>query len=349
MNGKTRITSEQFLRFNEQLFGLVRARVPLDQGLRQMAGEIGRGRLQTLTASVGQDLERGLQLSDALEKLRPHLTDYYVSLVRAGEKSGSLAEILHHIVTETRRQIDHRRVLVTSLAYPVMVCVMAIAVFSFICANVIPHFVDIFRQLGADLPLLTLMVVNTYNALARHLVPLLVIAGIFVAGLAIILPGYAARSFRDALLLNCPIIGSIVYNDTAISFCRSLGYLLTRGVTMTDALALTQSVVRNVIARRFVGDVHEGVLRGESLSAALERHPYLPPSTYWMIRMAEERGDLDKTLLDVADFYQMKNEQIRRTIGGMIEPVIVLALGLAIGTLVISLYLPLFTIPKIIH
>jgi type II secretory pathway component PulF len=349
MNGNGKITSEQFLRFNEQLLGLVRARVPLDHGLRQMAGEMTRGRLQNFTASVAEDLERGLQLSDALEKFRPNVADYYISLVRAGEKSGSLAEILHHIITETRRQIDHRRVLVTSLAYPAMVAVMAAAILWFICQMVTPRFVDIFSQLGADLPLLTRVVIKVFTAIVQHFIPLLILAALLIGGLAIFFRSLRLRPFRDAFLLHCPIIGSLVYNDIAISFCRSLGYLLTRGVTMTDALVLTQSVVRNFIARQFVGDVREGVLRGESLSVALEDHPYLPPSTHWMIRLSEERGDLDKTLLDIADFYQVKNEQIRRTIGGMVEPVIIFLLGLVIGTIVVSFYLPLFTIPRILR
>jgi len=350
MNEKApRITAEQFLRFNEHLFGLVRARVPLDQGLRQMAEEMGRGRLQTFTASVAQDLQRGCQLSEALEKFQPHLTDYYVALVRAGEKGGSLAEILHHIVTETRRQIHHRRALVTSLAYPTMVLLMAVGIFSLVCLKVIPHFAAIFREFGAQLPSLTQVIVNLFTGVLTHLVPLLLIAGILVIGLVIVFSGRVARPFRDALLLNFPIIGPLVYNDVAISFCRSLGFLLMRGVTMTDALSLTQSVLRNVVARQFVGQVRESVLRGESLSTALERHHYLPPSASWMIRLSEERGDLDKTLLDLADFYEVKNEHIRQTIGSMVEPVIIFGLGIAIGTVIVALYLPLFTIPKIIR
>jgi len=349
MNGSTKISSEQFLRFNEQLLGLVRARVPLDQGLRQMALEMGRGRSQNFTASVAEDLERGLQLSAALEKFRPQVTDYYLALVRAGETGGSLAEILHHIIGETRRQIEHRRVLVTSLAYPAMVVVMAAAIFAFICEMVIPQFVDIFRQLGADLPGLTRIFVSTYTVVTKHFALFAVLAVLIAGGVVGLFRSPTARPFRDALLLHSPVISSLVYNDIAISFCRSLGFLLTRGVTMSDALVLTQSVMRNVIARQFVGDVREGVERGESLSAAIDQHPYLPPSTHWMIRLSEERGDLDKTLLDIADFYQIRNEQLRRTIGGMVEPVVIFLLGLAIGTMVVSFYLPLFTIPRIIR
>jgi type IV pilus assembly protein PilC len=349
MNGNARITSEQFLRFNEQLLGLVRARVPLDQGLRQMALEMGRGRLQNFTASVAEDLDRGLQLSAALEKFYPNVTDYYLALVRAGETGGSLAEILHHIIGETRRQIEYRRVLVSSLAYPAMVLVMAVAIFWFICQMVTPRFVDLFAQLGADLPKLTRVVISAFTTIVQHFVPLLVLAVLLAGGLVILFRSRTVRPFRDALLLHCPVISALVYNDIAISFCRSLGFLLTRGVTMSDALVLTQSVMRNVIAKQFVGDVRDGVLRGESLSAAIDQHPYLPPSTHWMIRLSEERGDLDKTLLDIADFYQIRNEQFRRTIGGMVEPVVIFLLGLAIGTIVVSFYLPLFTIPRIIR
>jgi len=352
MNGNQisrRITAEQFLRFNEQLLGLVRARVPLDHGLRQMADEMGRGRLQTFASAVADDLERGLQLSETLAKFQPQLSDYYVALVRAGEKGGSLAEVLHHIVTETRRQINHRRVVVTSLAYPAMVLVMAVVIFSLILVKIIPQFVEMFAQLGGDLPVPTQMVINASNALVNHLVPILVVAGVIIAGLIVTGTGRVARPFRDALLLNSPLIGTLVYNELAVSFSRCLGFLLTRGVAMTDALALTASVLRNVIARRFVEKVRESVSSGERFADALERHPFLPPSTCWMIRLAEDRGDLDRTLLDIADFYGVKNEQIRRTIGGMIEPLVILGLGLVIGSIIVSFYLPLFTIPKLIR
>jgi len=342
------ITSEEFLQFNEQLLGLVRARVPLDSGLQQMADEIEGGRLRTFVASVADDLGRGRQLSQALERFRPEISDYYIALLRAGEKGGSLAEILHHIVSETRRQIDHRHAVAAALAYPTMILLIASAVFAFICLVIIPQFKDVYQELGADLPQPTASLIAVVDAVRHSFPRVVVVAAVLFTVLGLFISGRIARPLRDALLVNLPVIGRFVLNDIAITFMRCLGFLLSRNVTMADALVLTQSVLRNVLAQRFVAQVHEGILRGERFSDMLDRHPYFPMSTRWMIRLSEDRGDLSQTLLDLADFYQTKQQHLRQTFQGMIEPVLIVFLGLVVGFIVVSLYLPLFTIPKII-
>ena len=341
-----RLNAEQFLRFNEHVLGLVRTRVPLDHGLRRMAKEIRRGRLQNFVASVADDLESGHQLSEALEKFRPHVSDYYVTLVRAGEAGGSLAEIFHHIVTETRRQIEHRRAIWTALTYPAAVFLFAIAIVSLMLAFLVPRFKEIFDELGAAMPTATLLLVGLAQTFADHFVAIAVAFAIVVLVVAFILASRLGRPVRDALALNLPLVAPLAYNDIMISLCRCLGFLLERKVVMADALALTQSVLRNTIARRFVGEVREGIVRGERFSDMLDKHHFLPISTGWMIRLSEDRGDLAQTLTDLAGFYQLKQEHIRRTVHGLLEPLLIIGIGILIGLIVITLYLPLFAIPK---
>jgi type IV pilus assembly protein PilC len=345
-NGK--ISSEEFLRFNEQMLGLVRARVPLDAGLRQMAEEMERGRLKTFASAVAQELGRGRQLGEALDKFRPQVSDYYIALVKAGEKGGSLAEILHHIVSETRRQIDHRRAVATALAYPTMIVLVAGAILLFICVFLIPQFKNIFHDLGAELPEPTSQLIAVVDFLRARFLSVATVLALLVFVSALFLAGRIGRPFRDALLINVPIVGRLVYNDIAITFTRCMGFLLTRGVPMTDALMLTRSVLRNVHAKQFVDQIRDGVVRGERFSDLLDRYPYFPLSTRWMIRMAEERGDLGQTFLDLADFYQSKQQHLRVNVQVMLEPVLIVGLGLVVGFIVVSLYLPLFTIPKVI-
>jgi type IV pilus assembly protein PilC len=340
------ISAGEFLRFNEHLLGLVEARMPLDEGLRRMVTETRSGRLKAFVGEIAEDVEQGSQLSEALAKRKPFVADYYVALVRAGERAGSLAEVLHHIITETRRQIDHRRAVVISLAYPIMVFCLAMAVLMFLCWKVIPEFVDVYHDLGADLPVPTQITVNVAFALRDHLLIVGAALAGFIGAVLVIPP---VRPVRDALLLNLPIVGRLVFADMAISFSRCLGFLLARGVPMTEALGLTESVMQNVVARRYVGEVREGVAQGESLGDMLDVHVFLPPSTRWMIHLAEERGDLDRVLLDIASAYEFTQEQVRRTVRGMLEPAMIVALGLLIGWLVITLYLPLFAIPHIIR
>jgi type II secretory pathway component PulF len=343
-----RIDAEDFLRFNEHLLGLVRARVPLGEGLRQMADEVEGGRLQSFVAAVAQDIERGQQLSAALAKFSPQIPDYYLAIVAAGEQSGSLADVLHHIVTETRRQIDYRRALFTSLAYPAMVVLFAAVVLAFVSVVIIPKFKEIYAQLGAELPAPTAVMIVIVDFLLSRKVPLLV--GLLLVALVLrqSFAGRIARRLRDALLLNIPLVGRIVFNDFAITFTRCTGFLLSRGVAMVDALTLTESVVQNLVARDFVAVLRQGVSGGESLSRMLEAYPYFPASTRWIIRLSEERGDLPQTLLDLADFYDVKQQHIREAFRGMLEPILIVALGCVIGTIIVLLYLPLFEIPKVI-
>jgi len=347
-----RITAQQFLVFNDHLLGLVRARVPLDQGLRRMAEEMKPGlnapsRFRGFIDRVAGELERGSQLSQALESAQVTLPDYYIALVRAGEAGGSLAEILHHVVTETQRRISHRRAVTSALIYPAVVLIFAVTIFSFILWVIVPHFVDIFLELGAELPLPTLMLVNLATGVGAwwpYLLALMVLLPVLAFG-----SKWIGRTFRDALLLNLPVVGRLVYDDTIVTFTRSLAFMLARRVPLPDALTLTQSVLENRLARQFVGDVRGEVERGRSLSEALDASNFLAPSTRWMIRLSEQRGDLDATLSEIADYYQDRVQTYRRSIQGLLEPVIITGMGIIIGIMIISLYLPLFYIPKVIR
>jgi type IV pilus assembly protein PilC len=313
-----------------------------------MAEEVGGGRLQTFTSTVADELSRGRQLSEALERYSPDIPDYYIALVRAGEKAGSLAEVLYHVIHETRRQIDHRRAVITSLAYPTMTLLFAAAIIVFVGVVVVPEFRAAYNELGAELPEPTGSLFQLLENVGRHPLYYGATVATIVAALAAFGSGHVARGMRDAILLNMPIVGRMVFNNAAITFMRCTGFLLERGVAMAEALRLTESVMQNVVARQFVAQVREGVERGEPFSDLLDAYPYFPQSTRWILRLAEERGDLDQALLELADFHEVKQEHLREAFRGMLEPVLIILVGLLVGTLVVLLYMPLFEIPKLI-
>ncbi len=346
MAGK-KISKEDLIRLNKELHAIVKAGMPMDEGLRHLAKELD-GRLKPLVEDLQRRIEKGESLSAALAARKDVLEDYYITMIRAGEESGNLGKVLLNVIAGYQRSLAVERTLRTSCRYPVVILCLFVVIFSLILINVIPQLEDVYTYMGAELPYATSFLFDLSHLLRFHYLKLLAV----VVGVVIIIyllartkPG---RTFLDALFLRLPFIGSIVYFDLISTFARNLANLLTSNVPLDTALRLTRGTLRNSVGRMMVARIEEYVTKGKTIASALEENRYCPPATVWMIKTAEERGNLEDVLYDVAQYYDERYYELREEAFHYIEPFLIVLLGLVIGFMVISLYLPLFAIPRLI-
>jgi type IV pilus assembly protein PilC len=342
-----KLSKEDLIRLNKELHAIVKAGMPMDEGLRHLAKELD-GQLKPMVEDLQRRIEKGESLSAALAARKDLLEDYYIAMVRAGEESGNLGKVLLNIIAGYQRSLAVERTIRTSCRYPVIILCLFLVIFSLILIKVLPQFAEIYAYMGAEIPGPAAFFITLSTLLRLHYLKILAV----VIGVVVIVylfgrtkPG---RTFLDALLLRLPFIGSIAYFDLISTFARNLANLLTSNVPLDAALRLTRSTLRNSVGQMMVARIEEYVSKGKTIAAALEENRYCPPATIWMIKTAEERGDLENVLYDVAQYYDDRYYELREETFHYIEPFLIVLLGLVIGFMVISLYLPLFTIPKII-
>ena len=346
MAGK-KLSKEDLIRLNKELHAIVKAGMPMDEGLRHLAKELD-GRLKALVNDLLRRIEKGESLSTALGARKDMLEDYYITMVRAGEESGNLGKVLLNVIAGYQRSLAVERTLRASCRYPMVIACLFIAIFSLILTIVLPHFDRIYAQMGAELPWITAFFLSLSLTLRFHYLEIIAVVVGVIALLYILWRTKPGRVFLDGLLLRLPFIGSIAYFDLISTFARNLANLLTSNVPLDTALHLTRGTLRNSAGQKMVARIEEYVAKGKTIASALEENRYCPPSTIWMIKTGEERGDLENVLYDLAQYYDEKYYELREEAFHYIEPFLIILLGIIIGIMVISLYLPLFTIPKIL-
>jgi len=341
---------EEFSRFNQELEALVRTRLPLSQGLRRMARDLGSSRvLGALADEVAKGLERGRSLSESLEESGRSFPRLYIQLVRVGEKSESLATVLSAIVRSARREQEMRSSLKTMLIYPTFILTLAMAITVGVALFVVPHFVNLYAEIGAELPAITLFIIAGSRSLSgKEGLGLLLIPILLVMLYRIARKRPSTRRWLDAVVYRLPLFGSLVSVHHAGLWCRALGELVGGGIPLDESLDCVAEAVSNLRLRKITLDAAARVRRGGRIFDATEGVYVLPASFLWMIGRAEERGDLSDTLRELADLAEAKTTLLRQRAFTFFEPILLLCIGLGIGILVVSLYLPLFWIGHVV-
>lgn len=342
-------SSDELVRFTRQLASLLRAGLPLLESLQMIARTQGSGAIWALAGQLHQDLQNGLSLSAALRRQSAVFGDLYIALVEAGEVSGQLDLMLERIVHHLEKTQALVRRVRSALTYPVVVLAVAVVVLVIIMVAVVPSFEAVFSSYGAELPWVTQWVVD----MSRWFVSATPVLLCAVLGMALLLiwtwrrwPAFAY--WVEDLSLALPLWGTLLRGAAVARWSRTLATLLASGLPLAQAL---QSV-RQASGRRAYAlatdRVRDRILRGSSLQAALGLEPAFPPLLQQMAAVGEESGTLDFLLEKVADFQEAElNERVQR-LSTLIEPATVLLLGLMVGVLVLSLYLPVFQMGQII-
>ena len=338
-----KVTTEDIAVFSRQTATMLSAGIPLVQGFEIVGAGLEKASMQKLVQDLRTDIEGGSSLREALARRPEHFSDLYVNLVAAGEQAGALDSLLEKIATYLEKTEALKKKVRKALTYPIMVLVVAILVTIGLLIYVIPQFESLFAGFGAELPPFTQFVINLSRGINNHLV--LVIGAL--AGGPWAIYTWIKRTPRvqetlSRLALDVPVIGPILRNSALARYCRTLSTLFTAGVPLVEALESVAGATGNTVYRDGVMRVREEVATGQRLQRAMDATGLFPSLIVQMIGVGEEAGALDAMAGKVASFYEAEVDTSVDALASMLEPIIMGILGILIGGLVMSMYLPIF-------
>ena len=348
IGGRKKVKSKDLSIFTRQFSVMIDAGLPLVQCLEILAQQQDNKYFQQVLLQVRQDVEEGSTLAAAMGRHSRVFDQLYSNMVEAGETGGILDLILQRLSTFIEKLVKLKRDVISAMIYPTAVIVMAIAAVAVIMVVVIPQFEQIFLGLlgpGEQLPLPTRIVVGISNFLAGW-GGLVILVGLIasVIGLRLYYKTPGGRRVIDRLMLKTPIIGPILRKVAVARFARTLSTLLSSGVPILQSLDITARTAGNVIVEEAITSVRAGVERGENFVDPLKATEVFPHMVAQMVGIGEQTGALDAMLGKIADFYEQEVDAAIANLLTLMEPLLIGFLGVTIGSIVIAMYMPLFTL-----
>jgi type IV pilus assembly protein PilC len=330
--------------FSRQFATMISAGLSLVRALDILERQSDDKKLKEIVGDVRRRVEEGSALADAFAMHPQTFSDLYINLTRAGELGGVLDETMHRVAEFMEKDATLRAKVKSAMTYPTVIFFFAISIVVFLLVFALPTFATMFEGLGSELPLLTRIVIRISDILRDYwYIWILSIVGFIIA-----FKKYTATP-RGKLqwhkfLLRLPVFGLLNRKVTVSRFARTLGTLLSSGVPVMQALEITGKASGNKVVENAVDDVRASIREGESISIPMEASGIFPPMVTQMIAVGEETGSLDSMLKKISDFYDMEVETTLDSLTSLIEPLLMMFMGVMVGFIVIAMYLPLFTI-----
>jgi general secretion pathway protein F len=346
--GPGRINRRDVLTFTHQLGTLVEAGLPLDRALVILEDLAPNPRLRAITGDLLKGIRGGSSLAEAMAKHQPRpFSRLAVNMVRAGEKGGVLEATLKRLAELLEETQEFKEAVVSALIYPILLTAVGAAAVVFLLTFVIPRFVDIFKDLGQSLPLPTQILLAVSGAV-QHYWWLFVGLGLCAAlAVRMTLSSEAGRWQWDRLVLRLPLLGEVVLKTETARFARVLGTLLKSGVPVLTALGVVHDLAGNQVLGRAIERVADGVRRGAGITGPLGESKAFPAMAVHIVRVGEETGRLEEMLLKLAADLEAEVRRLVKRLMGLIEPSIILIMGLVVGFIVVALLMAIFSITEV--
>jgi type IV pilus assembly protein PilC len=333
--------AKDFLLFNQEFATLFKAGLPILQSLEILHKRTENLSFRSALEGIIHDIKGGSALSDAMARQPAYFPPLYTATVRAGEKSGSLVDVLKRYIEYQKKMLATRRKLISALAYPAFLVMALFGVLLLFFFYIIPNFTAMFDQ-GGELPFLTTLLIAFTAGLTRYF-------PFIAAGIAAVIAALyswqrteAGRKALDEIKLRIPLVRSLMMQYILAQLTRTLATVLRGGIPLVQALETTAGVISNrVMAKRMI-EVRTLVTQGVSLADAVERTKLAADMTVRMIEVGESSGDLPQMLEDIAEFYDQEVENRLALLTTMIEPVLMVSMGMIIAVIIVALYLPIF-------
>ncbi|HVS88962.1 MAG TPA: type II secretion system F family protein [Candidatus Acidoferrum sp.] len=339
------VNAKELAIFTRQFSVMIDAGLPLVQCLEILASQQDNQTFQKVLVGTRGSVEGGATLSAAMRQYTKVFDPLYVNMVEAGETGGILDTILQRLSTYIEKNVKLQRAVKSALVYPVGVLTVAAGVITLLLWKVVPIFATLFAGLGVDLPLPTKIVIGLSNFIGSifGLLILVAIAGI-VIGLKVWYGTQQGRYAIDATILRLPVLGLLMRKIAVARFTRTLGTLISSGVPILEGLDITAKTAGNAVVERALKRVRKSLEEGKSLTEPLKDSEVFPGMVTQMIAVGEQTGAMDAMLQKIADFYEEEVDAAVKDLLTALEPVMIVFLGLVVGGVVISMYLPLFSL-----
>ncbi|HKC06751.1 MAG TPA: type II secretion system F family protein [Methylomirabilota bacterium] len=343
-----KVKDKEMAIFTRQFSTMIDAGLPLVQCLNILAEQSESKTLRSVTGQVARNVEAGSTLADALRRHPRTFDDLFTNLVEVGEAGGILDVVLQRLAAYIEKAAALKRKVKAAMVYPCAIIGVALLVVIFMLTFVIPTFAQMFKDLGADLPLPTKVVMILSDFVRSYI--LLIIAAMIGAVMA--LRSYyrteGGRATIDALMLKLPVFGTLVRKVAVARFTRTLGTLVQSGVPILDGLRITARTAGNKVVEKAVLQCRAAVTEGKTLADPLRTSGVFPPMVTQMISVGEQTGALDAMLSKIADFYDDEVDTAVSTLTSLLEPIMIVFLGVVVGGLVVAMYLPIFKLVTLV-
>lgn len=337
-----RLSGRRFLSFNQEFLVLIRSGLPILQVLDTITERLESGPLLDVLREIRTEVKGGSMLSEAFAKfprIFPHL---YIASIRAGEKTGDLPVTLARYLAYQKRQEALKGKVRGASFYPILLTIAVLVVLAFMLLYVVPSFTQIYADADAQLPLLTRMLVGISTNLVAWLPLLLPALIVVIAGARLYLASSAGALLLDRFKLRVPFFGPLFLDYALSGFCRTFGTTLASGIPAVQAMQMSRGTLNNRVLEQAMVRAVQRVEEGATISAAIEQTGYFPIIALRMIGVGETSGALADMLADVAEYYEQEVERRLDRLTTLIEPMMMLAMGLLIGGIVVAMYIPIF-------
>lgn len=338
------VSTKQLTTFTSQLSTLQDAGLPIVRSLKILQGQMKRGTLKSTVGTVAEDIESGSTFSDALSKHPIIFDKLFVNMVKAGEIGGVLDTILRRLSEFMEKSQKLKKRIAGAAIYPAAVITVAGAILVAIMILVVPQFEKIFKDVKIPLPAITAALITMSNGLKEswYVIPIF-IGGVYI-GFQIFVSYKAGKYIMDRVVISMPIFGDIVRKSSISRLTRTLGTLVTSGVPILEALGIVRNAIANQVIANAVVAVQESIRGGESIAEPLAQSGEFDDIVVNMIDVGEETGELDKMLMKIADNYDEEVDVLVGSMVSLLEPMMIIVMGVAIGFIVLALFLPLISL-----
>jgi type IV pilus assembly protein PilC len=343
-----KVKDKELTVFTRQIATMINAGLPLVQSLEVLASQQPNKQFKRILTKIREDVEGGSTFAASLKQHPTVFTPLYMSMVEAGEAGGFLDTVLNRLAGYIEKSMALRRKVKGAMIYPATIITVAVAVVIFLLIFVIPTFKTLFEGFGAALPLPTRIVLELSRLVRTHVVTVL---GAFVGTVFALRFYYRTEKGKkviDSLLLRLPIIGQLIRKVSVAKFTRTLGTLVSSGVPILDGLNITARVAGNKVVEEAILKTRSSIAEGKTIADPLGASGIFPPMVVQMISVGEQTGALDAMLAKIADFYDAEVDQAVSNLTTLLEPIMIVFLGVVVGGVIIAMYLPIFKLVTVI-
>ena len=336
------VGTKEIVILTRQFATMIDAGLPLVQCLEILGAQQQNPHFQKVVLTVKVDVESGSTLADALAKHPRIFDELYVNLVSAGEVGGILDTILNRLATYMEKNMKLIGQVKSAMIYPSVVSLVAVGVTAVLLIFVIPVFEKMFKDFGGTLPAPTQFVIDLSNGLRANLIPVIIGITVFVFGIRAIARSTKGRLFLDGLMLKAPVLGPLFRKVAVAKFTRTLGTMIASGVPILDALHITAKSAGNKVVENAIMYTRERISEGRTMADPLAETGVFPVMVVQMIAVGESTGAMDAMLQKIADFYEDEVDTAVAALTSLLEPLLMVVLGVLLGGLIIAMYLPIF-------
>lgn len=343
-----RVTVGDMAVFMRQMAIMVEAGFPLIQAIKNSVSQTKNNHLKETLAMMAIDLESGLSLSMSVAKYPDVFTRFMVNMIRSGEESGKLNDVLREVAEEIEKQRSFQSKINGVLMYPAFVGIMMVAAVVVVMVYVIPQLKTIFDDLGAKLPLATRVLIYCSDFMLNYWYIMLVGIGAVAFFIFSFLHSDTGKDWKDKYILKMPIIGNLIVMTTMVRFSRTFGMLVEGGIPILDAMEITAGVMDNSIFKKAIRGCTESVEKGIPFSYSLKRNPIFPSVVGQMMSVGEQSGQLGKSMTNLSRYFEEESDNMIKGVFSLFEPIMIVIVGLGVAGLVFAVLLPVFQVSQLL-